>query len=108
MATLPFGPLTQRSVHLCIDMQNLFAGATPWHTPWMTRVLPVVEEIAGRHASQTVFTRFIPPAKAEDVSGTWQRYFQRWAEMTRDVTRAPRKAALAAPRIVFGTRALLL
>ena len=48
-------------------MQNMFAEATPWHTPWMTRVLPVVEEIAGRHASQTVFTRFIPPAKAEDV-----------------------------------------
>jgi len=32
---LRFGPLTRRSLHLCIDMQNLFADATPWHTPWM-------------------------------------------------------------------------
>lgn len=83
MDTLPFGPLTERSVHLCVDMQSMFAEATPWHTPWMARVLPVVEEIAGRHAARTVFTRFIPPATAEDMPGTWQRYFHRWAEMTR-------------------------
>ena len=88
-------------------MQNMFAEATPWHTPWMTRVLPVVEEIAGRHASQTVFTRFIPPAKAEDVPGTWQRYFQRWAEMTRDVIDpkllelVPSLARLAPPAAVI-------
>jgi nicotinamidase-related amidase len=81
---LPFGPLTDRAVHLCIDMQSMFAEATPWHTPWMARVLPVVEEIAGRHADRTVFTRFIPPARPEDMPGTWRRYFRRWAEMTRD------------------------
>jgi len=40
---LRFGPLTARSRHLCIDMQNLFAEPTPWHTPWMARVLPAVE-----------------------------------------------------------------
>jgi nicotinamidase-related amidase len=88
-------------------MQNMFAEATPWHTPWMTRVRPVVEEIAGRHASQTVFTRFIPPAKAEDVPGTWQRYYQRWAEMTRDVIDpkllelVPSLARLAPPAAVI-------
>ena len=42
-------PLTAKTVHLCIDMQLLFANDTPWHTPWMGRVLPVVAEIAGRH-----------------------------------------------------------
>jgi hypothetical protein len=26
---LTFGPLTDRTVHLCIDMQKLFAEATP-------------------------------------------------------------------------------
>lgn len=40
---LRFGPLTARSVHLCLDMQRRFADATPWHPPWMSRVLPVVE-----------------------------------------------------------------
>jgi len=81
--TLPFGPLSDRTVHLCVDMQNMFAEATPWHTPWMARVLPVVAEIAGRHASQTVFTRFIPPVDPEDMPGAWRRYFRRWAKMTR-------------------------
>jgi nicotinamidase-related amidase len=37
---LPFGPLTARTAHLCLDMQNLFAEKTPWHTPWMRRVAP--------------------------------------------------------------------
>ena len=82
METLRFGPLTDRTVHLCVDMQNMFAEATPWHTPWTARVLPAVEEIAGRHAERTVFTRFIPPTRAEYMPGTWQRYFRRWAEMT--------------------------
>jgi nicotinamidase-related amidase len=80
--SLRFGPLSGRAVHLCIDMQNVFAEPTPCHTPWMARVLPAVEEIAGRHATETVFTRFIPPARAEDMPGTWQRYFHRWKEMT--------------------------
>jgi nicotinamidase-related amidase len=84
LETLPFGPLTDRTMHLCVDMQNMFAEKTPWHTPWMTRVLPVVERIAGSRPAHTVFTRFIPPAKAEDMSGAWRRYFQRWAEMTRN------------------------
>lgn len=79
---LRFGPLTARSVHLCIDMQRLFAEPTAWQTRWMTRVLPVVEEIAGRHAERTVFTRFIPPATPDDIPGAWRRYYQRWHSLT--------------------------
>jgi nicotinamidase-related amidase len=81
--TLPFGPLTGRTAHLCVDMQNLFAEATPWHTPWMARVLPVVRALAERHPERTVFTRFIPPARAEDARGSWRRYFERWRDLTR-------------------------
>ena len=79
---LRFGGLGAGTVHLCIDMQRMFAEPTPWHTPWMSRVLPVVGEIAGRHAAQTVFTRFIPPARPDDMPGAWQRYYRRWNEMT--------------------------
>jgi nicotinamidase-related amidase len=79
---LPFGALTARSVHLCIDMQLLFAEATPWHTPWMARVLPAVEDIVRRHAERTVFTRFLPPSRPQDMPGAWQRYYGRWREMT--------------------------
>jgi nicotinamidase-related amidase len=46
-------------------MQNVFAEETPWHTPWMARVLPVVTRIAERHPSQTIFTRFIPPHRPD-------------------------------------------
>ena len=76
-------PLSDRSVHLCVDMQRLFSTDGPWPTPWMDRVLPVIAEIAERYASRTVFTRFIPPMKAEDLPGTWRRYYRRWHEVTR-------------------------
>ncbi len=81
---LPFGPLTARTAHLCVDMQTLFAERTDWHLPWLERVLPVVEQIAGAHPSQTVFTRFVPPARPEDMHGTWRRYYERWRRMTRE------------------------
>ena len=38
LKALPFGPLTDRTAHICVDMQNIFAEETPWHTPWMERV----------------------------------------------------------------------
>jgi nicotinamidase-related amidase len=80
--SLRFGPLGRRTVHLCIDMQNLFAEDTPWHTPWMRRVLPVVAEIAERHAGETVLTRFIPARHPDELPGNWRRFYRRWADMT--------------------------
>jgi len=74
---LPFGPLDRRTTHLCIDMQNLFAEHTPWHTPWMKRVLPAVVEIAERHREQTIFTRFIPARHRDELPGSWRRYYRR-------------------------------
>jgi nicotinamidase-related amidase len=71
---LPFGPLGERTAHLCLDMQSLFAEDTPWHTPWMTRVLPMVVEIAERHPEQTIFTRFIPAGHPDELPGSWRRY----------------------------------
>jgi nicotinamidase-related amidase len=79
---LRFGPLTPHSQHLCIDMQNLFAEPTPWHTPWMARVLPAVEAVVSRFPERTVFTRFVPPAHPQDMPGAWQRYYERWSELT--------------------------
>jgi nicotinamidase-related amidase len=42
-------PLTERSVHLCVDMQRIFSAEGPWPTPWMDRVLPVAAALANRH-----------------------------------------------------------
>jgi nicotinamidase-related amidase len=77
-------PLTEKTVHLCIDMQRIFAPGGPWATPWMERVLPVVAELAGRFPERTVFTRFITPMHSADMPGMWQRYYRRWRETTRE------------------------
>ena len=77
-------PLTERTVHLCIDMQRIFSSEGPWATPWMERVLPVVAEIAGRFPARTVFTRFITPQCPEDMPGTWRRYYEKWRDTTRE------------------------
>jgi Isochorismatase family len=112
LETLPFGPLTDRTVHLCIDMQNLFALDTPWHTPWMARVLPVVARIAERHPDQTVFTRSIPPERPDQMPGSWRRYYERWRDLTQErmdpglIQLVPPLRALAPPAEVIDKRGL--
>jgi nicotinamidase-related amidase len=76
--------LTERTVHLCVDMQRLFTPDGPWPTPWLPRVLPIVEEIAGRFPQRTVFTRFITPVRPDDMPGAWRSYYHRWQETTRE------------------------
>jgi nicotinamidase-related amidase len=80
---LPYGPLGSSCAHLCLDMQNLFAEETEWHTPWLERVLPVVKGLAGAHPDRTIFTRFIPAHSPEEARGSWRRYYERWPGMTR-------------------------
>jgi nicotinamidase-related amidase len=70
--------------HICVDMQRMFAEDTPWHVPWLHRVLPQVEEVASRHSDKTIFTRFVPPARPEDATGAWQDYYRKWQAMTRE------------------------
>jgi nicotinamidase-related amidase len=79
---LRFGPLPRRTVHLCVDMQNLFYEPTPWHTPWMGRILPAVVHLAERFPERTIFSRFIPAERPEEARGAWRRYFAHWQELT--------------------------
>ena len=76
-------PLTERSVHLCVDMQRIFSAEGPWPMPWMDRVLPVVGALANRHPERTVFTRFIPPDRPDQMPGSG-RYYMRWRVATRE------------------------
>jgi nicotinamidase-related amidase len=71
-------------IHLCVDMQRMFAESTDWQPPWMPRVLPHVHRLAGAHPERTIFTRFIPAARPGEGRGTWATYSQRWADMTRE------------------------
>lgn len=79
---LRFGPVNPGAVHLCVDMQRLFTREGPWPTPWMDRVLPVVARMVEVRPQQTVFTRFIPPQRPEQMPGAWRRYYERWREVT--------------------------
>jgi nicotinamidase-related amidase len=79
---LRFGPPGPRAVHLCVDMQMLFAERTDWHVPWLERVLPAVTRLAEAHPERTVFTRFVPPERPEDAAGAWRRYYAHWRHMT--------------------------
>jgi nicotinamidase-related amidase len=69
-------------VHLCVDMQKMFSEDTDWRTPWMDRVMPIVQRIAERHPEDTVYTRFMPPRTAEEARGAWRSYFERWRDFT--------------------------
>src|SRR5882762_2372166 len=83
----PMNPI-ENAVHLCVDMQRIFAKGGIWETPWMERVLPTIADIVDRHAERTVFTRFIPPASPEEPPGQWRAYFQRWKIATRQALAA--------------------
>jgi hypothetical protein len=47
-------------------------------------MLPVVAGLASRHPERTVFTRFLPPQRPEQMPGKWQRYYRRWRSATRE------------------------
>ncbi|WP_043113504.1 cysteine hydrolase family protein [Solimonas soli] len=99
------------SVHLCIDMQRVFADDTPWHTPWFGRVLPRVVELSRAWGERTVFTRFMPPRQPQQRPGQWQRYFERWRSLTLEQADpglfelVPELAALVPPARVIDKRA---
>ncbi|MBR0875347.1 cysteine hydrolase [Bradyrhizobium tropiciagri] len=81
---LNYGPPGASAVHICVDMQRMFAQPTERKMPWLSRVLPNVVEITAAHPERTIFTRFIPARKAGEGTGMWRRYYERWSSMTID------------------------
>ncbi|WP_338695720.1 isochorismatase family cysteine hydrolase [Bradyrhizobium sp. 26S5] len=72
------------AVHICVDMQRMFAIGTDWTMPWLSRVLPNVVAITSAHPERTIFTRFIPAQSPGQGVGMWRRYYERWDSMTID------------------------
>lgn len=103
------GPLGE-SLHVCVDMQQLFAADGPWAIPWMDKVVPVIAELAGRHPRRSVFTRFIPARNPGEAPGTWAAYYARWASVTlaqvdpRRIELAPDLARFVPPATVLDKR----
>ncbi len=98
------------AVHLCVDMQRMFAEDTPWRTPWMQRVAPVVASICDHRPDRTVFTRFIPPSDPDEARGAWRPYWMRWNALTLGelgadyVELMPELSRFAPPAVVFDKR----
>lgn len=42
----------------------------------------MVATLCGHQRDRLIFTRFVPLEKAATAPGTWQRYYERWPEMT--------------------------
>lgn len=68
--------------HICVDMQRMFAEETPWHVPWMDRILPQVHAVSRACPEQTIFTRFVPPRTPDTMPGRWRDYYTKWWMMT--------------------------
>lgn len=83
MATaLRHGPVAANTLHVCVDMQMLFASGAPWQVPWFEKTLPRIEQLVAAHGSATIFTRFLPPKRSSDAVGMWRRYYEKWRSVT--------------------------
>lgn len=76
------GIIASQSVHLCVDMQRLFASQGPWAAPWVDRILVPVLRLVTRSPEQTVFTRFIPARTPDEAPGTWANFYRKWESIT--------------------------
>ncbi|MBX2885612.1 MAG: cysteine hydrolase [Granulosicoccus sp.] len=85
MSSLPFGPLGQHSLMVCIDMQRLFLEPGEWYAPDALSILPACKRLAACSGEHCLFTRFITAYDSQDASGSWQRYYKRWSSVTRSI-----------------------
>lgn len=85
MSPLPFGPLSEHSLMVCIDMQRLFLEPGEWFAPTALSILPACKSLAENGGERCLFTRFVTAYEASDATGCWQRYYQQWESVTRKV-----------------------
>ncbi|MHC2243409.1 nicotinamidase-related amidase [Bradyrhizobium elkanii] len=81
---LRLGPSGANTIHICVDMQRMFAEDTEWRTPWFDRVILSIVAITARHPERATFTRFIPARSSGQGAGMWRRYYERRSSMTID------------------------
>ncbi|TIL42020.1 isochorismatase family cysteine hydrolase [Mesorhizobium sp.] len=79
---LVHGPLGENSLHLCVDMQRLFAPGGPWAVPWAQNVAAGHRGIDRKTSAANAVHTFVPAARPGEGPGMWARYYQRWAEVT--------------------------
>jgi nicotinamidase-related amidase len=68
-------------MHLCVDMQLMFAVGTKWSTPAIWDAVPAIKSICNRFAEKTIFTRFICPHDLGETRGQWTRFYAESSSM---------------------------
>jgi hypothetical protein len=63
---LRYGPPGDGAVHLCVDMQRMFAEGTDWKMPWLERVLPNIVSITSAHPEGPASSRPGSPVRAPE------------------------------------------
>ena len=79
-----FGPIPPTALHIVVDMQELFRSHPEWGTQALTGIIPPIQRLLTAKPENAYFSRFIPAQRAEQASGTWQRYYHRWHSVTLD------------------------
>jgi nicotinamidase-related amidase len=79
-----FGPIPATALHIVVDMQEVFRSHPEWGTPALTGIIPPIQRLLAARPDSAYFTRFIPARRADEATGTWQRYYRRWSSVTMD------------------------
>jgi len=74
--------LSPTTVHMAIDMQNVFAKDTAWRFPHIDTIVPNIASLSRAFKGRTLFTRFVTPTTAQEAKGRWRRYYEQWSQFT--------------------------
>jgi len=75
-------PLTDRSLHIVVDMQEVFATNPQWGFAGIYTIVPAIARLAAAKPSQTLWTRFISAHSAEEAVGSWAALYRKWPGAT--------------------------
>lgn len=88
MSRLPFGPLDDGALVVCVDMQRIFLEPGDWFCPAGLEILPAIRSLVAARPERSWFTRFITAKTPEAATGTWQRYYRHWTGVTQEAAGA--------------------
>ena len=75
-------PLTKRSQHIVVDMQEVFATNPQWGFAGIYAIVPAIARLAKAKPAQTLWTRFISAHSAEEAQGAWAALYRLWPGAT--------------------------
>ena len=75
-------PLPAATLHVVVDMQDLFDTNPDWGGGAVRNILPNVLALVRHRPERAVFTRFWPATEAQAASGQWRRLYERWPRVT--------------------------